>query len=181
MIDALESLQVPYMIVGSYSSNLHGIPRLTRDADIVVVLDRISINEIARCLGPAMRLDPPMSFETVTATMRYIFQVARSPFKIEVFPLSDDPHDQSRFSRRLRTVVAGREAWVPTPEDVIVTKLRWSRQGQRNKDTDDARNVMAVQGERLDWSYIHHWCDQHGTRELADRVRRSIPPLPPVE
>ncbi len=37
--------------------------------------------------------------------------------------------------------------------------------------------ASSVQGERLDWDYIHHWCQSHGTRELLDQVRRSIPPL----
>jgi hypothetical protein len=36
---------------------------------------------------------------------------------------------------------------------------------------------MAVQGDRLDWDYIHRWCDAHGTRALLDEVRASLPPL----
>ena len=43
--------------------------------------------------------------------------------------------------------------------------------------TDDVRNVLTVQGDTLDWDYIHRWCDEHGTRELLDRLRRSIPPI----
>lgn len=35
MIDALDALEVPYMLVGSYSSNFYGQPRMTKDADFV--------------------------------------------------------------------------------------------------------------------------------------------------
>ena len=102
------------------------------------------------------------------------------PFDIEVFHLSKDAHDQSRFARRrrVRDELVGRDIQVPTAEDVIITKLRWALIAKRGKDTDDVRNIIAVQGdEALDWDYIHHWCAQHGTRALLDEIRASIPPL----
>jgi len=36
LIRTFEKAGVPYMIVGSYSSNFYGIPRSTKDADVVV-------------------------------------------------------------------------------------------------------------------------------------------------
>lgn len=71
--------------------------------------------------------------------------------------------------------VLGREMYAATPEDVVVMKLRWSRQGERSKDRDDARNLIMSQADNLDWDYIHRWCDEHGTRELLDELRASLP------
>jgi hypothetical protein len=82
-----------------------------------------------------------------------------------------------RFSRRRPGTVAGRQTFILSAEDVVVTKLRWSRRGARTKDLDDARNVIAVQRDALDWDYIHRWCEQHGTRQLLDNIRASLPPL----
>ena len=72
----------------------------------------------------------------------------------------------------------GRTVWLPTVEDVIITKLRWAAVAGRSKDRDDARDVIAVQDVEgaIDWDYVHAWCDRHGTRGLLDEVRRSIPP-----
>jgi hypothetical protein len=33
VIDTLQHLHVPFMIVGSLATNFHGVPRSTRDAD----------------------------------------------------------------------------------------------------------------------------------------------------
>ncbi len=96
-----------------------------------------------------------MSFETVTKTIRNILFVEGTSCKIELFRLSEDPHDQERFRRRRRVKVGGRDTYVPTVEDVIITKLRWTLLGQRNKDWEDIRNVIAVQAERIDWEYVH--------------------------
>jgi hypothetical protein len=82
-----------------------------------------------------------------------------------------------RFRRRTRVLVLGQEIWMPTPEDVIVTKLQWALLGNRSKDRDDARGVIAVQGARIDWDYVHRWCEQHGTRGLLNEIIASILPI----
>lgn len=177
VIEALETAGIPYMLVGSFSSNAYGVARATEDADFVIELGDRSLTHLAETLGPAFRLDPQMSFETVTMTSRHVLNVVGIPFKIELFHLSDDVHDRERFGRRLRVHVQNREVVLPTAEDVVITKLRWASQGRRSKDWEDARDVIAVQGDRLDWDYIHSWCDRHGTRALLDEIRSSIPPL----
>ena len=178
VIDALNNLRIGYMLVGSYSSNVFGVARATKDADVVVELGQRRVSEIARLIGPGFRLQEQLTFETITGTVRYIIDVVDDPFRIELFRLSSDPHDQARFSRRqeVEAPALGR-VFLPTPEDIIVTKLRWALHSGRGKDRDDARDVIAVQGERLDFDYIHRWAAEHGTRELLDEIRRSIPPI----
>lgn len=174
MIDALERSGIPYMLVGSFSSNYYGVPRSTHDADFVVQLEREAFSRLMRALPPEVKLDPQLSFETVTGTSRYIATVADCAFKMELFILSDDPHDQTRFGRRRSVELLGRKTYLATAEDVVIQKLRWLDRARRNKDLDDLRNVIAVSGNVLDWDYIHGWCDKHGTREKLDEIRRSI-------
>lgn len=177
VIDALEALAIPYMLVGSLSSNVYGIPRSTHDADFVIECAPQFLAHLAAHLGSAFHLDPQMTFETATFTRRNVMKLIGIPFTIEFFHLSDDAHDQERFRRRCRVQTMGREVSLPTAEDVIITKLRWMLNARRTKDQDDVRDVLAVQGPDIDWSYLYGWCDQHGTRALLDEIRSSIPPL----
>jgi hypothetical protein len=95
---------------------------------------------------------------------------------VELFELFDDPFVLEQFARKRRMFSAqiGRSAWLPTPEDVVVQKLRWGR----NKDLDDARDILAVQGtESLDMAYIENWCAQHGTTGcLHEAFKGNSPP-----
>jgi hypothetical protein len=76
--------------------------------------------------------------------------------------------------RKLLSPQLKRVTWLPTPEDVVVQKLRWGR----NKDLDDARDVLAVQGpETLDMAYIENWCTIHGTMERLANALAGIPPM----
>jgi hypothetical protein len=66
VIDALERAAIPYMVVGSLASNLHGIPRSTRDADFVIDVDAGALQRLESALPSELHLRPPGGFEAVT-------------------------------------------------------------------------------------------------------------------
>ena len=179
VVEALEELQIPYMLVGAFSSNAYAIPRTTKDADFVVTLASGDLRRIVERLGPEFRLDPQMRFETITHSVRNVMTYLPTRFDIELFRLTDDVHHQLRFSRRVRKLIGdiNREAWIPTPEDVVIQKLRWSRR----KDLDDAQNVLAVCWKTLDWDYIQHWTAAHGTIDMLNQLRSEMPNLDLLE
>ncbi len=171
LIDVLQAMKIPYMIVGSLSSNAYGIARSTHDADFVVELGSASVNDIVERLGAGYTFDRQMSFESITGTLRYRIRHEQAAFTLELFLLSEDAHDRERFKRRRIEQVAERSVYLPTPEDVLITKLRWSKRGARQKDVDDIRSVLRVQtAVNLDLPYIRNWCDQHDTRELFEKL-----------
>jgi hypothetical protein len=178
VLDALDTANIPYMLTGSLASIHYGIVRSTKDADIVVNLAGKRIQDVVRQLDSSFVLDRQITFETVTGTTRHIVDVPSIPFRIEFFLLSSDPHDQERFQRRRKVnlLPMGRQVWLPTVEDVVIAKLCWAQRAARGKDRDDIRDVLAVQGaSALDWEYVYHWCDIHGTRALLDEIRSEIP------
>jgi hypothetical protein len=177
VIRALNARSIPHMAVGSLSSNLYGVPRSTLDADFVIQLGGATIHDIVQMLGPGFRLDPQMAFESATSSSYYTIWHEETQFRFELFLLRDDPHDQERFARRRSVPLLdpGSTSYALTAEDVVITKLRWFMHLRRNKDIDDVRNVISVQRDRLDWDYIHSWCDRHGTCALLDEIRASVP------
>lgn len=173
LLRAFDRHEIPYMVVGSYSSNFYGMPRMTKDADVVVHLPSADWAKVPDILPEGISMQDQMSFEMVTATRREILQVEGSRFEIELFRLSDDPHDKARFGRRKRLEIFP-ESWVclPAAEDVIVQKVRWSKSAKRGKDYDDVVAVMATLGpDGLDWDYIRKWCVRHETLGLLEDAR----------
>ncbi|MBI5383651.1 MAG: nucleotidyltransferase [Verrucomicrobia bacterium] len=171
VIDALDRAGVAHMLVGSFSSNYHGIPRSTEDVDFVVKLAAPLASGFDKLLGENFEADPQLSFETNTGTVKQVFRVKDSEFKVEIFRLSDDPFDQERFRRRQLVEVKGRRVFMPSAEDVVVMKLRW----KRKKDLEDVKDVLSVQGGKLDWLYVEKWCDQHDSRAVLEEIRKTVP------
>ena len=172
LLDLLNAHGVPYMIVGSFSSNRYGVPRATHHAHFVIGSTVKNWIECLATLPAEFEIDPQASFEMVTATNRQIIEIPSLPFTIELFELSNDEHDQLRFARRKKLTLLGRDCYLPTAEDVIIQKLRWSRGAKRAKDFADVVAVLQVQGPaRLDWPYIEEWCGQHGTLDLLEEAK----------
>ena len=126
-------------------------------------------DELHDRLSDDYSIDLQMSFETITGSVRNVITHKPTKFDIELFRLGPDEHHQLRFERRCTVEVPELKtaAVLPTPEDVVIQKLRW----QREKDIDDARKVIQIQFARLDWAYIRHWTNKHGTTELLERLK----------
>ncbi len=165
---------VEYVLVGGLAVIAHTFPRTTMDVDFVVAIPMSSIERIAQHFPPTFHLDPQPQMEILTGTYRWIADVEGSTFRVEIFHLADDPHHQELFRRRVALFVPPMQetVFIPAAEDLVIQKLRWAR----NKDLDDARNLLAVQAAALDYAHIEHWCAQHGTLARLADVRASIPP-----
>jgi hypothetical protein len=153
------------------SSNYYGIPRSTEVADFVLQLEGNSIEALLERLASDFAVVAQMTFETNTGTLKQELRFKDTEFKVELFRLSNDAHDQERWRRRKLITFAGRQTFLPTAEDVVAWKLRWAR----TKDRDDVRGVIGVQQDALDWPYIERWCGRHGTLALLEEIRRSVP------
>jgi len=179
VITACEAEGVDHMLTGAFATGLYGIPRSTKDVDIVLsVAAGDPFSKVVSRLVDVADFDGQVQFDTLTWGKRIVgVSKAPPPLKVELFELFDDPFVQSQFFRKVRmfSEQLQRSAWLPTPEDVVVQKLRWGR----NKDLDDARDVLAVQGpETLDMAYIETWCRTHGTEV---RLRAALEGIPPLE
>ena len=175
VVDILNAHQIPYMLVGSLSTNFHSIVRSTKDADIVV---QSSLGDAARLVArefPLLRLDPQIGFESVTGTKKLVLHAQEGEgFAVEIFGLSNDPHDIQRFQRRMKVDWGGNTAWIATAEDAVITKTRWAFKLNRHKDMSDVQTLIAVRGHALDWPYIEHWCDVHGSRQMLEEIRADL-------
>lgn len=178
VVEACEAVGSDHMVTGAFAYNFYGIPRSTKDFDVVVdVKEKKMIGEIILQLDSDIEFGGQVQFDTLTWGRRHIGRARSGPsYQVELFELFDDPFVLSQFQRRKR-LYSGQlqhEIWIPTAEDVVVQKIRWGR----SKDLDDVRDVLAVQGpESLDMDYVTNWCATHGTTERLSAILESLPPL----
>ncbi len=175
-IDLCERLDTEYMVTGALAFNFYGIPRSTKDVDLVIdVSNPSAMSSIIKGLEPAISFGGQIQFDTITWGKRHIGRpVGTTALSIELFELFDDPFVMSQFKRRVQipSVQLNRIMHIPTAEDIVVQKLRWARP----KDLEDARDVLAVQDPaRLDMAYVEKWCAEHGTLERLKGILESLP------
>lgn len=176
VLDAIESLGIHYVVVGSLSSNAYGVVRTTQDADILIEVQSSDMARLRNAIGPPLRWQSQLDFETVTGKTQHSILLDDPIFCIELFQIGDDPFDRSRMARRLQRRVGSGRRYVPTAEDVVLQKLRWFHALHRAKDWDDVVSVLAAQSGRLDGHYLRSWADRLGIRADLDRAVAEVPP-----
>jgi hypothetical protein len=178
VIDALERLGVVYMVVGSFASNLHGVPRMTQDADVVIALDESSVVRLVRDLEPNVYVSEDAAREAVR--LRRLFNAIHldTGFKVGLVVKKERPFSDAELGRRIRGELAGRMVSFSSAEDTILTKLEWSRDTDSDRQYADAQGIIQIQSASLDWPYLERWADDLGVRDLLDRARRGEPPPP---
>ncbi len=153
VIDVLERLGIPYMIVGGFAAIFYGEPRLTIDVDIVVDM-RSEHVELFAAAFPIPEYYVSEEGIRDSLQRRYPFNVIqpKTGAKVDLVPLPRDPFTRAAFERRRRMEYdeAGHSATFITVEDIILAKLRAYRDTGSDKHLRDARGVLTMQAEHLD-------------------------------
>lgn len=170
VVDVLEQLAVPYMVVGGFAAIFYGEPRLTLDVDIVVDMKWRHIAPFVRAFPIS---DYYVSEEGIRDSLqrRYPFNVIQptTGAKVDLVPLPRDPFTRAAFRRRQRMEYDefGRSATFITPEDIVLAKLIAFRETGSDKHIRDVRGVLAAQWGELDLEAV-----RRGARaaEMLDRL-----------
>ncbi len=172
-LDKLEELQVPYMIVGSWASGLHGRARATHDIDVVV---RIFPPELRLLLGElGDEFYCPASAVEALETGRMINVIhMETGFKVDLVPVQGRAFSREEFARRMTAGLLGRPRWFATPEDTVLAKLEWGKLGGGQRHFEDAVGVAQVQRSGLNWAYMRRWAQELDVSQELVQLERAL-------
>lgn len=175
VIAALDELEIPYLIGGSFASSLYGFVRSTNDADLLASVKLEHAQALASKLEPEFYVEE-MSIKRAVRTGRHfnVLHIERA-FKVDIFIAKAGGFAEKQLERRqLRTVGndPDHEAYFASPEDTVLAKLEWYRRGNEVSDLQwrDVLNVIKVQGDRLDRKYMRHWAQELGVADLLEQA-----------
>jgi hypothetical protein len=152
---ALERAEVPYMLTGSVASSAHGIPRSTRDIDIVITPSREQLLALLQEF-PSDRYyaDEGQALQALANRSQFIVIDFSTGWKTDFIIPQDSAYSRSAMSRRETVEVAGTAVYVAAPEDVVIAKLEWAQLGESDRQLRDTAGIVGTQGSKLDLSYI---------------------------
>ena len=173
VIQTLEDAGIEYMVTGSVASSLQGEPRSTHDIDLVVVLQRSTIQKLIDAFPPPdFYVSETSILNAIDAGDMFDIIDTNEGDKIDFWMLTDQPFDQSRFSRKYTEDVMGFSLQVSSPEDTILAKLKWARlSGGSEKQFADALRVYEIQYGKLDLAYLADWAKALDVESTLKRLQ----------
>jgi len=158
-IQVLTEANIRYMLTGSTVSSLQGVWRSTHDIDILVALNRLHVSAILKAFPePSFYVSEEAIYEAIKHKSMFNVLDNSDGGKIDFWLLTDSPFDSSRYVRKVRKQYLDVEVFVSTPEDTILSKLRWAKEcGESEKQFGDALRVYEVQFGSLNLVYLEQW------------------------
>lgn len=167
ILQTLERIEAPYMMIGAFAGIVYGITRVTYDIDIVVDLTEQHIQALASAYPPPRYYaDPEMMRNSIELGIIFNIIDTNRGEKADLVPLTSG-YGQA-FQRRMRQMIEipGAEpfdVWCARPEDVIVGKLMAWAEGRSRKHETDIYEIMVFQYLEADpaRSFDEGIIDQH--------------------
>jgi hypothetical protein len=159
VVDRLDALGIRYFVTGSMASAFYAEPRLTNDVDIVIEFEA---GGVAAFVAEFPDSDYYLSEDAIRSALRSHGQFnvihPASALKVDFMVVADTPFNRSRFSRvREFELPGGRRVRVAAPEDVILKKLEYYREGGSEKHLRDIASMLKVESTPIEMKYIERW------------------------
>jgi hypothetical protein len=176
IIKAFESLKIPYMITGSQASAYYGEPRFTRYIDVVTELKGEQVDDFTRFFpGDEFYCDKEMIKAEIKRRGQFNIIHSTSGLKIDIILTRATPFSKTEFSRRKPgSVSPEQEAYFASPEDVIIKKMDFYREGGSEKHLRDITGILKISSDIIDIDYITKWADSLSLRDIWDAILRRI-------
>jgi hypothetical protein len=174
LFTTLESLGVTYAIGGSVAAMMYSEPRFTIDVDLMVSAPLPQLNQLVREVESWQVYITP--FEAIIETnlpggLPFNIIDGTIGTKADLYIARNSGLDVSAMARRRKLVwdrETGTAAWFLSPEDVILYKLSYYRQGGEvaQKHPTDIARMLDMIGSQLDLTYLSQWATAIGVADL---------------
>ncbi|WP_437227439.1 hypothetical protein SH661x_000350 [Planctomicrobium sp. SH661] len=171
-VDAMDELGIRYALVGSYASMAYGEFRMTNDIDILAEIATHQIADIcARFLPPDWYVSAMAANEAVTKRRR--FNVVHLPTgnKIDFIIPRDNDWSEQQLGRRLPiAILPARSVFAAHPEDIILGKLLYYREGGSDKHLRDIAGMLDISGDQIDRQQVSDWAEELSVRDIWEAI-----------
>ncbi len=160
LASSLEQAEIPYMLSGSFASAYYGAARSTQDIDLVIEATPARLEELARQLPKeSYYFDLAAALEALQQRSMFNIIDLTSGWKIDFIFRKARAFSEEEFQRRRRAQLHGAPIFIASVEDVILSKLEWSKLSQSQRQIDDVVVILRARWDSLDQAYLKKWIE----------------------
>ncbi len=165
----LEKAGIEYMMTGSMAMALYSVPRMTRDIDIIIQVSSAHVSGVVSLFKEDFYIDEATVRQAVQDKAMFNIIHSESIIKVDFIVRKDEDYRVEEFSRKKSIVVDGMQIWVTSPEDLILSKIVWSKGSNSEMQLRDARYMLQVSRE-IDFEYLRKWAKVLGIEQLLSKA-----------
>ncbi len=163
VVQRFDKVGIEYFLVGSLATMYYGRPRFTQDVDLVVRIKAKQIADFENLFSLEKYYCPPKEILHDEILRRGSFNLIHqdSGIKVDIVLDKETEFYTSEFVRRTKLELApGILVYVASPEDLILKKLDYYREGESEKHLNDIRDILM--NVKTDETYLTKWVERMG-------------------
>jgi len=168
----LDKLGTDYFITGGFAVSVWGRPRATFDIDIVVKLIDPQVSSLAKALRKISEfgyIDKETAKKAISKKGEFNFIDPETGVKVDFWITKGDEASINEFKRRIIKKISGKNIYFISPEDLILSKLRWYEQNESSRHLEDIESVFKIQ-KNLDLRYLRKWAKLQSTIKILESL-----------
>jgi len=171
--EILDNLKIPYAVTGGFAISVWGKPRYTADIDIIVELVEKNIKPLAKNLlsiDKDVYADEDMIKDALIHKSEFNFIHPDTGLKVDFFVMADNSYNKLKLKRAVLRDMYGAKSYFVSPEDLVLSKLLWSKESDSWKQKEDIKTVLENPKIKLDFKYIKKWAERQGTLDILEKI-----------
>jgi len=157
--EILDELKIDYAISGGVAVSVWGRPRYTADLDIVTKIDNANqIENLVKILLKNIKgsyADEAAALEAFQRKSEFNLVESEYGLKADFFVIGHDEYQKQELKRAKKKRIAGKMVKFISPEDLIISKLKWYQENQSDRQIEDILTVL--EAGNIDMRYLHSW------------------------
>ena len=140
---------------------------MTRDIDLVVAIESGNVAQLTDALGADYHADAGAIAAALRGGRPWNIVHVPSVVKIDLIPRKDTAYRRAEFERRRGVELAGVPLWIVSVEDLILSKLEWSRESRSEQQRLDVALLLEAP---MDQAYLGKWAVRLGLEGLLKEI-----------
>lgn len=168
----LEKLDIPYLVTGGFAVAVLAKPRYTADIDIVIELVPQKLQQLSKelfSLDKDVYISKEAMREAIEHKGEFNFIHPQTGLKVDFWTKR---YPFERFEKAITKKIEGQEINFISPEDLILSKLIWCKEGQGAKQLEDIKSILAI--AKPDINYIKNWAERQSTIKILNEIIKNL-------
>lgn len=169
----LSELKIEYFVTGSSATITYGEPRFTNDIDIVAFLKPTDVVPLCDAFAaPAFYVSREAVQQAIQHRRMFNIIHPSSGLKIDVAVPAESEFNNSRRTRTVEvTLKTDTRVNFASPEDVILKKMEYFREGGSEKHLRDITGVLKICDPPVDREYVDLWASHLQVEDVWQQIQ----------
>jgi len=157
VVEKLQDAGIDYVICGSLAATFYGVQRSTEDIDIIINPTQEQLTKFIELLGDAYYVSKEVASDALKRSTMFNIIDRDNAFKADLIIRKQTDFSAEEFRRKRKENLLGKDLYILSPEDSILSKLLWAKQSRSEQQFKDVMKILEARVGGLDMKYLNKW------------------------